>query len=46
MERAKAVPDNFWVFGNDKATLIPGAAMFVRVPAEANKVEPFRPYPS
>jgi hypothetical protein len=41
--RGQASPDDFWVFTNEQGAVLPGAAMFVRVPAGTNRTEPVRP---
>jgi hypothetical protein len=42
--RGQQNPDDFWIFTNDQATVIPGAPMFVRVPAGTDRTEPVRPF--
>jgi hypothetical protein len=42
--RALAEPDNFWVLGNQQGATVPGAAMFVRVPAGTDRTVPVQPY--
>lgn len=42
--RGQQNPDDFWIFTNDQAAVIPGAPMFVRVPAGTDRTEPVRPF--
>lgn len=42
--RAQTSPDDFWVLTNEEGAMIPGAVMFVRVPADTDRTEPVRPF--
>lgn len=42
--RGQQNPDDFWIFTNDEGAVIPGAPMFIRVPAGTDRTEPVRPF--